>query len=146
MCTYPFHLVLCQVDENFYLAPHMLPSTKVWLCENFGRPMAMDAGWEVYASVEGHCIELICEEMDEWQLHVQLASELGNLRFSRQVCCLARSLGCRLYSPEFEAVIEPTLEEVQRLILRSEAWDHVMQSGALVLPSTSLNQVAADRQ
>lgn len=146
MCAGPFHLVLCQVDENFYLTPRWLASTKVWLGENFGQPMAVDDGWEVYASVEGHCIELVCEDLDEWQLHVQVVPEHGNLRFCRQVCGLARALGCKLYSPEFETLVEPTLEAVQRLMLRSEAWDHAMQSGAIVPPSPNSAQVASDRQ
>ena len=135
MCASPFHLVFCQLDEDVYLPPRWLSSTRSWLGEHLGQPKAVDEGWAVYTSVEGHCIELICEDVDEWQLHVQVVAEHGTERFGRQVCALARALGCQLYSPEFETLIEPRLEAMQRLLLRSEAWDHALHCGAVVAPT-----------
>lgn len=121
MCS-SFDLILCHGSEDFLLTPEMAACVKAWIRARCSAPSLVAEGWLTYGA-PGECrLNLVWEEVDEHQLHIHLDVDAELYSFVLELCCLARLIGCELYSPEFEVCIPPVPSALIERLMCSQAW------------------------
>lgn len=122
MCARTFDLFFMHGAEDFVLEPEMGRRARAWLADRYGEPAYVAEGWVSFGFPFESTVDLLWDEEDECQLLVRIDIDAEAYAFIVDLCNLARSMQCTLYSPEFERSFMALPSVVIAQLMRCEAW------------------------
>lgn len=88
-----------------------------------GKSNRILAGWDYIGSKDGNRVDVFVDEDGTLEAQARVDTRASEIDcFVDQVCAVAETAGCRLFSSELGVTFDPNPSQIKLAVQKSEAW------------------------